>query len=317
MLSDRPPKLSDRKALAGTSQPAGSSGLAYRLELKETLLAFFRSPSYKPPVLPAVALELTSLTRKPTVSYEEVVQVVAKDPLLVANVLKLARSPLYGGRLRPHSLQDALNRVGISTLRDMVWQVAVGMRIFRVQRYASTMERLQLHSTFTAYAARAVAAEAGLSQGQAFLCGLLHDVGWSGTLVTVAESVPNPPSPETLFAVIDKMHAEAGQAMGALWGLSSELVEVIGHHHQVGHADREVASLVMVLCVAEQLADELDFAFEPKDMDAPTSTRVDENLVGRFDQAVAFLQLEGKLDLIRSGVVKLAERLRELDTLIE
>jgi putative nucleotidyltransferase with HDIG domain len=313
--SERPPKAPDRSSHAGRSHPAGSSGLAYRLELREALLSVFRSPSYKPPILPVVALELTNLTRKSTVSYEEVVQVVAKDPLLVANVLKLAQSPMYGGRLRAHSLQEALSRVGISTLRDMVWQVAVGMRIFRVPGYASTMERLLAHSTFTAYAARAVAAELGLPQEQAFLCGLLHDVGWSGTLVTVGESVPKPPSPEALFAVIDKMHAEAGQAMLTLWGLSPEIVEVVGHHHDI--ADQTLAPLVMVLCVAEQLADEFDFAIEPQKAAGPTAARVDENLVGRFEQAVAHLQLAGKLDALRNGATKLAERLRAADALIE
>jgi putative nucleotidyltransferase with HDIG domain len=286
------------------------SEAAYRAELKDTLLSIFRSPTYKPPVLPAVALELTSLTRKSSVSYEEVVRVVAKDPLLVANVVKLAQSPLYGGKLRAQSLLEALNRLGINTLRDAVWQVVVGMRIFRVQAYATTMERLQSHSTFTAYAARIVASEAGLSSEHAFLCGLLHDVGWSGSLVTVSERVPNPPSPETLFAVIDKMHAEAGAAMGTLWGLSPEIIEVIGHHHDGEHPSQP---LVAVLCVAEQLADELDFGFEAKSAAGSNSARVDENLAGRFEQAVAVLRLEGKLARMRNSAVQLAARLRETD----
>jgi putative nucleotidyltransferase with HDIG domain len=298
------------------SHPAGHSGLAYRLELRDTLLSIFRSPTYKPPVLPAVALELTSLTRKSNVSYEEVVRVLAKDPLIVANVLKLAQSPLYGGRLRAHSLQEALSRVGISTLRDMVWQVAVGMRIFRVQTYAATMERLQSHSTLTAYAARVVAAQAGLPQDEAFLCGLLHDVGWSGTLVTIGESVKKPPSPETLFAVIDKMHAEAAGAMATLWGLSPEIIEVIGHHHDGDRAEPAALPMVAVLCVAEQFADELDFGIEPKGDPLVNAARVDENLVGRFEQAIALLRLEDKLELMRGAVAQVAERLRETGPLV-
>jgi putative nucleotidyltransferase with HDIG domain len=314
LYSDRP-KPSRPSAATGNSVPSHrnlevSLGLADRMELKETLLSIFRSPQYKPPVLPAVALELTSLTRKSNVSYEDVVHVVEKDPLIVANILKLAQSPLYGGRLRAQSLQDALNRLGINTLRDMVWQVVVGLRIFRAPKYAGTMERLQSHSTLTAYAARLVAAEAGISAEHAFLCGLLHDVGWSGTLVTVSERVPNPPSHEVLFAVIDKMHAEAAAAMGKLWGLSPEIIEVIGNHHERTEPGKIVRPLVPVLCVAEQLADELDFGIEPQSDAMPAGARIDENIVGRFEDAVAALQLQPKLERIRANVAQIAERLR-------
>ena len=131
--------------------------LADTAELQQRLLSIFRSPQYKPPVLPNIALELTDLSRKPHVSYDDVVKVVEKDPMIVASVLKLAQSPLYGGRLPVQSLKDALNRLGINMLRDLVWQVVVNMRLFRVQKYTSVMERLQTHATFTAYAARIVA----------------------------------------------------------------------------------------------------------------------------------------------------------------
>jgi putative nucleotidyltransferase with HDIG domain len=316
-VRSRPPQQPSTSgaAKANSVPPASitvSLGLADRVELKETLLAIFRSPQYKPPVLPAVALELTDLTRKPSVSYDEVVHVLEKDPLLVASILKLAQSPLYGGRMRAQSLQDALNRLGINTLRDMVWQVVVGLRIFRVREYAATMERLQSHSTFTAHAARAVAAEARVDTELAFLCGLLHDVGWSGTLITVSDRAVKTPTRDGLFAVIDHMHAEAAAAMGALWGLSPKIIEVIGHHHDGGAAPA-VSPLIPVLCIAEQFADEFDFGIDVANNSAASTPRVDENLVGRFETAVGALHLEDKLDKLRANMAKLAERLRGSD----
>jgi putative nucleotidyltransferase with HDIG domain len=287
-----------------------ASELAEHTALKESLLSIFRSPQYKPPVLPAIALELTELTRKSSVSYDEVVRSVAKDPLLVANVMQLAQSPLYGGKLRAQSLHDALNRLGLKTFRDLVWQVVLGLRIFRVQGYTSVMERLQLHSTFTAYAARVVANEAGIAGETAFLCGLLHDVGWSGMLIAVSERGPAPPAPETLFMVIDKLHAEVAATMGTLWGLSPEIVEVIAHHHDGDRAGQSLPPLVHVLCVAEQLAEELGFSIEPKNDPAHPALGVDENLVGRFEHALAQLRLEGKLDRLRQSARDLCERMR-------
>jgi putative nucleotidyltransferase with HDIG domain len=234
--------------------------LANPQELQQRLLSIFRSPHYKPPVLPNVALELTDLSRKAHVSYDDVIKVVEKDPLIVASVLKLAQSPLYGGRLPVQSLKDALNRLGINMLRDMVWQVVMGMRLFRVRNYQSSMERLQVHATFTAYAARIVASRAGIAAEHAFLCGLLHDVGWCGTLIALSENVKNPPEPKTLFAAVDKMHMEAGAAMATFWGLSSEIVQVIKHHHDLSRDKKPVSVLVPVLVVAEHLADEFGYA---------------------------------------------------------
>jgi putative nucleotidyltransferase with HDIG domain len=286
--------------------------LANPQELQHRLLSIFRSPHYKPPVLPNVALELTDLSRKAHVSYDDVIKVVEKDPLIVASVLKLAQSPLYGGRLPVQSLKDALNRLGINMLRDMVWQVVMGMRLFRVRNYQSSMERLQVHATFTAYAARIVASRAGIAAEHAFLCGLLHDVGWCGTLIALSENVKNPPEPKTLFEAVDKMHMEAGAAMGTLWGLSNEIVQVIKHHHDLSPDKKPVSVLVPVLVVAEHLADEFGYAIEPKvegDARKPEE-RMDANLPGRFEQALSILHLESKMDGVRELVAEAADRIR-------
>ncbi|HEY2734245.1 MAG TPA: HDOD domain-containing protein [Polyangiales bacterium] len=286
--------------------------LADSQQLQERLLAIFRSANYKPPVLPNIALELTDLTRRSNVSYEDVIKVVEKDPLIVASVLKLAQSPMYGGRLPVQSLKDALNRLGINMLRDMVWQVVVGMRLFRVRGYTASMERLQSHSTFTAYAARIVAARSGIAAEHAFLCGLLHDVGWSGTLIAVAENEKNPPDIKTLFAAIDKMHAEAAETMAKLWHLSAEIVAVVGHHHDLNKEQKPVSVLVPVMCVAEHLADEFGFGVEEAAADGGEH-RVDGNLPGRYELAVATLRLESKLDGIRTLCEESADRMRGAD----
>lgn len=282
--------------------------LADTQQLRQKLLAIFRSPHYKPPVLPNIALELTELSRKSHVSYDDVVRVVEKDPLIVASVLKLAQSPLYGGRTPVQSLKDALNRLGLTMLRDLVWQVVMGMRLFRVRNYTSTMERLQLHATFTAYAARIVATRAGVAAEHAFLCGLLHDIGFCGVLIAISES-KTPPDPATLFEAIDKMHAEAGSAMARLWALSPEIVNVIGHHHDLSRDKPPVSVLVPVLCVAEQLADELGFAVE-ESLHDDSKPRIDANLDGRFEHAVQLLKIESKLDAIRGSVAEASERIR-------
>ena len=278
------------------------------VELKDALLALFQAPDYKAPILPAAALELTALTRKSNVSYDQVARVIEKDPLIAASVLKLVQSPVYGGRARVQSLRDALSRLGINTLRDVVWQVVVGTRVFRAPAYAQMLERLQRHCVFTAHAARIVASHAGVTAEHAFLCGLLHDVGWSGALVAVSSSMPTPCKPHVLYTAVDKIHSDAGVIMAKFWQLAPEIVEVIEHHHD--HEYFELAGLIPVLCVAEQFAEQFDFGVEAASADDGSLLGLDEQLVGRNEQAIAVLQLESKLEHIRTQIAEMAEGMR-------
>jgi putative nucleotidyltransferase with HDIG domain len=277
--------------------------LANPEELQQTLLTIFRSPTYRPPVLPNVAIELTELTRKTTASYDEVASALQKDPLIVAGVLKVAQSPLYGGRLPVQSLKEAIQRLGINTLRDIVWQVVAGMRLFRVKGYTAFMERLQAHSVFTANLARLVASRAGVAAEHAFLCGLLHDVGISGTLIALSESATKAPAIDLLLGAIDGIHEQAGGQMAKLWGLSPEIVAVIERHHDAGDPSK-LSALIAILGVTERLASEHGFGIAA----LGGVQLLDRQPEGRYEQSLARLRLTGKEAELRKTAGELAER---------
>jgi putative nucleotidyltransferase with HDIG domain len=274
--------------------------LASPRELQQMLLTIFKSPKYRPPVLPSVAIELSDLTRKATVSYDDVVQVLQQDPLI--GVLKVAQSPIYGGRSPVQSLKEAIQRLGINTLRDIVWQVVAGMRLFRVKGYTGIMERLQAHSVFTACMARAIAARAGIAAEHAFLCGLLHDVGISGTLIALVEGEKNLPELSTLLAAIDGMHAQAGGMIAKLWGLSPAIEKAIEQHHPSSSEIARAPALASVLCVAEHFADEVGLSVVD-----PQSELFDRHAPDAFEQALARLKLAPKQNELRAQAAQLAK----------
>jgi putative nucleotidyltransferase with HDIG domain len=279
-------------------------------ELQARLLEIFRSPRFRPPVLPRVAMELTELTRKPSASYDDVVQVLQKDPLIVAGVMSIAQSPLYAGRSPLHSLKDAVQRLGINSLRDIVWQVVAGLRLFHVKNFRDIMQRLQAHSMFMAYAARSIAAEAGVPAEHAFLCGLLHDVGISGALIALAETEKDDVPIVSLLDAIDGMHEQAGSLMAKQWKLSPDIIAVIEQHHHFDPNRAGVPMLTAVLCVAEQLADELNFGIMAADRVALPF--FDRHAPGRYLAALQRLKLEDKQDELRSRAAETAERLQAL-----
>lgn len=232
--------------------------------LKERLLEVFRKPGYEPPELPATAQQVLSLSQKPDVEVEEIVRVLENDEMLAARVLRVAGSSAYAGAMKIDSLYSAVMRLGLGTLRDLVLQVAMNLRVFRCEAYTAPMERLRLHSQATAHLARTVCKYTSAPAEFAFLCGLLHDVGFAGLLLALGD-VPKkkaPPDLAVLWPAIDAAHTEAGAAMAKLWDFPAELPFVLDAHHRV-EIEGYPHPLAAAVCLADHLASQLGYGLVP------------------------------------------------------
>jgi HD-like signal output (HDOD) protein len=279
-------------------------------DLQKLLVEIFESPEYRPPLFPSVALEVAALAKRPNASIEEFVAVLQKDPLIVASVLKLAQSALYGSR--PQSLQNAVQRLGMNTLRDIVWQVAASQRLFNVQGYLPLMNRVRMHSVYCAHASRMIAIRAGLAAEHAFLCGLLHDMGISGILIALAEA-GNPPPPLTmLMTAIDAVHERAGEAMASIWRLAPEIGAAIRYHHEYDPDAPQVSVLSAVICVAEDLAEQNGYGVSVASPAGSRNVKFDVQAPFRLEYARKRLRLQNKLEDLASRGKELAEQLRPI-----
>lgn len=81
------------------------------------------------PTLPAIALRLIELGRNPNSSTLDVEKTLINDPALVARVLQVANSPLYGAR-QCDNLREALLLLGV----DGALSLALVMVIMQLQR---------------------------------------------------------------------------------------------------------------------------------------------------------------------------------------
>lgn len=252
--------------------------------LRRTLVA----PSYKPPLLPSIALDLMKLTRQPDVSITEVRTLLERDALLAAKVLQLAQSALYSRGAPVRSLHEAISRLGLRTLGDLFLQTVLSMRVFRADGYDAPMSTLMRHSTVTAHVARIACRMTALPDEYAFMCGLLHDAGLAAGLLIFAESassselqraprstrreprvsggpsarsgrpatpLPQRPSYEELAAALDAVHEEASSILAEAWKLNPDIRIVIGSHHHLRSGGR-VHPLAAVVCVADWIASE-------------------------------------------------------------
>jgi len=218
------------------------------------LIETFNNPDYRPPPLPSVALELMSLSNRDDATIERIVRLLEQDEMLAGGVLRLIGSPIYAGRSRIRTLKEAVVRLGVRTVRDLVFETALHQGVFSLAEYSETVEQIRRHSTVTAYIARIVCRHAKIDEENVFLCGLLHDIGFAGLLFAVShiEAEGSPPLIQ-LWSEIDRMHENASRVVTELWQLPSELQEVVGHHHHL-HTG-ETSRVAAAINIADQLSE--------------------------------------------------------------
>ncbi|MCC6849304.1 MAG: HDOD domain-containing protein [Deltaproteobacteria bacterium] len=183
------------------------------------------------PPLPAAAARALTLARDPDSSSDDLARVVATDPALAARVLAMSRSVTYLRRQPPRTLQEAIATVGIRALRRILIAASARAAYRAADRVA---QLLWAHSLATALAADEIGkTTGGVAAGDAFIAGLLHDIG------KLVMHLSNPEAFATL-GVFDETterslfgttHAEVGGRLAEKWGLEADIVEGIRGHH--------------------------------------------------------------------------------------
>jgi putative nucleotidyltransferase with HDIG domain len=246
-----------------TAEANASVPLTTVLRVTEGLRRVFSSPAYKPPMLPSAALEIHRLSCTPDVDTDKLIALLERDPMLAGQVLKVANSPLFRGRDAETSLRSAVLRLGLKNLGEVVFELALHMRVFRSADYSDAMEDLRRHSTACANLARLLATLVGQDPENAFLCGLLHDIGTAAILIVLGERRKSEPPLETavLDEVVRQAHEDVSGMLVRLWKLPGDTADVVSHHH--GRAAVESAPLLSsIVVVADSLSAKFGFSVD-------------------------------------------------------
>jgi putative nucleotidyltransferase with HDIG domain len=224
--------------------------------LTQKVSALFQSPTHRPPLPPAVAVEVLELSRQPDARLERIAALLQKDPLLAGSVVKIASSPLYGGA-QIHALRDALVRLGNRGLRDVILEAAMNLKVFRSKRYGAAMEQVRVHSVAVAHVARVVCRYTAIDAEHAFLCGLFHDVGAAAALLALEEEKGRDLDATELAVVLADVHVAGTALLSRAWQLPPDVQFVVSHHHQLmhqGYAHPVIAALMYAEHLLQTLA---------------------------------------------------------------
>ncbi len=197
----------------------------------------------KLPVHPQALSAILQLDDHTDMNFKELDSIIRVDQAISAGILKLANSSFYSRGNKITSLQNAITLLGFKLIRSMVVLLTT-KSLFEEGKYEKFRLHVYRHSVVTAIVAKGVAASIGLPhlQEEAFVAGLLHDIG-----KVVLNVYDRTKFIETLNLCLDKgmssndaemqvfglTHGAVGKAAAEAWRLPELLVQIIA-----GHEDR-------------------------------------------------------------------------------
>ena len=273
------------------------------------------------PPLPQAAMKVLHLIEDPDSTMRQMAEVLSLDEALLGRVMRWANSPYYAGLSKVRTTEQAMMRLGLSTLRQLILATSTINLLGRpVHGYAMVRGELWRHSIAVASGSRIVMARQHRRLAdQAYVVGLLHDVGKLVFDEFIQQSdfwaQYRPENGDQQAASFDEIegeilgidHAELGAEAARMWNLPEELANAIRYHHNPSAAVGDARLLAAAVHIADAAAlmaglglgvDGLEYRLSGEALDAAGWSREDmENLMTEeyraLSQAEEFIYGEG------------------------
>ncbi len=241
--------------------------------------------------LPHIAIKLTKLISDENSTMQDFEKMIKMDPTLVLRILRGANSPYYGLRQKVKSISRAIVVIGFNNLRNMI--VTEGLKnLFKDKNSKNAFSRNQLwlHCAAVSICSQMLMERVfGLNGEDAFLCGILHDIG----MIVEDQTTPDlfyracntfDENPKLITEyekeIVGTDHCEIGYLLAKDWQLPIEVQEGIQYHHKIlEHVSP--SSLTGVIQLAEYIVSQLDYTAIPAmkaKLSPPLATHIRDNV---------------------------------------
>ncbi|KPJ92074.1 MAG: hypothetical protein AMJ53_10130 [Gammaproteobacteria bacterium SG8_11] len=179
------------------------------------------------PTLPKIAVGVRKAIEN-DVPVRKIELLIQADPALATLLIKTANSALYRTRNTATTIEQAIMRMGLRTVKHLVTSYSL-KHLFKTEHNAikSRMKDLWIHSTEVAAVSYVLARHLRqFDPEQALLMGLLHNIGTLPVLC-YAERYPEIASEQDkLDATVNSLKAEVGAIILAKWQFSQDFITV-------------------------------------------------------------------------------------------
>lgn len=270
-------------------------------------------------VMPAQAARAFQLASNPQAKAADFVSVIESDEVLSARVIRVANSVFFFRGTPANDIEKAVANIGLDELRCLL-SVTV-LRNLLISKH-SVREQIWANSVGTAIAARLLAQYTkNISSGEAFLCGLLHDVGKlvmirkGGQLYEQVMAILSNSEGGFVEAeeqIFELNHVEVGKWVAEMWAFPPNVIYTVASHHEAlptqGPADLDISSLVHIADLvahtahighpphlrsfAKRCEEQLSRALRVFNIDASTQATLLDTVAAKFTDEASLYQPE-------------------------
>lgn len=184
------------------------------------------------PLLPHVAVRVIRLTGDAGTSMQDLARVILTDPGIAGRILQIANSPVYAAATEITTVNQALVRLGQNEVKNLMLAISLHTKIFKSVEYKALAEALWRRAVASALGARVVANALRMPKEEAFLSGLMSDVG-SMVLIRMMEDAQKAIGPRyrpmeaTVRGLLDRFGRDVSELAAKLWQLPDHVLNTL------------------------------------------------------------------------------------------
>ncbi len=248
--------------------------------MRQEILQAIRQTAYVPS-MPAAAARFIEMCMREDPEFDDLVDVLSTDAGMASEILRLANSPFFGVPTRICSLKQALTLLGLVKVRSLVTGRYLVQEMDKLECPALNYEHFWRRSiTCAMLAARFSEAGGQELEKEAFICGLLADIG----VVVLAGAIPDryctiareyQPLHSDRWVARELHHLGVSHAtVSALilhdWQLPASIVEAVRDHHGNLRLSPDSRCSKRIACIVGAASDAVDLLLE---VQSPARTR--------------------------------------------
>ncbi len=248
--------------------------------MQQDILQAIRQTAFVPS-MPAAAARFIEMCMREDPEFDDLVDVLSADAGMASEILRLANSPFFGVTRKICSLKQAMMLLGLVKARSLIMGRYLVQEIDKLACPTLNHTHFWRRSiTCATLAARFSEAGGEELQEEAFICGLLADIG----VVVLAGAVPD--RYETIAREYEPLHGDRWVARelhhlgishatvsGLIlhdWQLPTAIVEAVQRHHDNVHLSPDKQRVNRIACLVGAASDAVELLLEVR---SPARTR--------------------------------------------
>ena len=196
---------------------------------------------YNLPAMSTTMLQVSKLLDDPSTNTSALSKLIGQDQGLSTKILSIANSPLYGLARKVSTIDFAILIIGYQDIKNIVVALTMVDSFKNKSDMYYDQKLFWKHSMLSGAASKRVAEDLGFRIGsEAFVCGLLHDLGipvihkffkyeFEKIIQEFNESEQSILEIEKNNLGLD--HQEIGNFLAAKWHLPEHIANTIAYHH--------------------------------------------------------------------------------------